>query len=131
MHGARRPDDNTRMPYQKHKPKVTGVRKFKELVYEGWRITLFRRDQGVQSRRIAYSARVTEIDSKISFYIQPADSQNLVIKSAKRQVDQRRERTLKEKKYYAINRVLNLWFRPDEETDAGLPSTMDTTQQPE
>jgi len=131
MHGARRPDDNTRMPYQKHKPKVAGVRKFKELVYEGWRITLFRRDQGVHSRRIAYSARVTEIASKISFYIQPADNQKLVIKSAKRQVDQRQERKRKEKKYYTIDRVLNLWFRPDEVTDTGLPPTMDTTQLPE
>jgi len=122
---------NTRLPYQKPQPKVAGVRKFKELIYEGWRIAMLRRDQGCGTRRIAYSARVTEIGSQASFYIPAADSEKLVIKLAKRGVLQRVNRGLKEhSNYYTVNRVMNLWFR-DDDIDQPLPATLDPTSMPE
>ena len=122
---------DTRLPYQKAQPKVAGVRKFKEMIYEGWRIAMLRRDQGVGNRRIAYSARVTEIGSQASFYVPAADSEKLVIKAAKQGVDQRQNRGLKERsKYYTVNRVMNLWVR-DDDIDQPLPETMDPTAMPE
>lgn len=120
-----------RPPYQKSQPKVLGVRKFEEMIYEGWRITMLRRDQGAGTRRIAYSARVTEIGSQASFYVPAADSERLVIKLAKRGVDQRIDPGRKERSnYYTLTRVMNLWFRGD---DLGqtLPETMDLTAMPE
>lgn len=122
---------DSRLPYQKPKPKVAGVRKFKEMIYEGWRIAMLRRDQGVGLRRIAYSARVTEIGSQVSFYIPAADSEKLVIKMAKQGVDQRMSRGLRERSnYYTVNRVMNLWFR-DDDIEQPLPETMDSTALPE
>jgi hypothetical protein len=122
---------DTRLPYQKSQPKVAGVRKFKELIYESWRIAMLRRDQGVGTRRIAYSARVTEIGSQVSFYVPAADSEKLVVKLAKRGVDQRVNPGLKERSnYYTVNRVMNLWFR-DDDIDQPLPETMDPTAMPE
>lgn len=108
-----------------------GVRKFKEMIYEGWRIAMLRRDQGAGTRRIAYSARVTEIGSQASFYVPAADNEKLVIKQAKRGVDQRINPGLKERsRYYTVNRVMNLWFR-DDGIEQSLPETMDPTAMPE
>jgi hypothetical protein len=65
----------------------------------------------VQSRRITYSARATDIRSNVSLYIPPADNQNLVLQAAQRQIDARREKASVEKsKYYTVDRVFNLWF---------------------
>jgi hypothetical protein len=96
------------------KHNLIGVRKLKDFLYEGWRITVLQRDQGVQTSRIAYSARVTNLTSKVSFYIHPADNQKLVIKNAKNHVDQQIEKSLRAKpKYETIEKVLNLWFRDE------------------
>ncbi len=112
---SRRADDDHR-PFSKSKSKILGVNKVKELLYEGWRITLLHRDQGIHAQRIAYSARVAEIGSKVSFYVPCADSQKLVIKSAKKLIDHRIEKTqIDRSKFYTVEKVLNLWFRDDED----------------
>ncbi|MDP1560367.1 MAG: hypothetical protein Q8M16_03120 [Pirellulaceae bacterium] len=118
---SRRADDN-QSPYGKSKAKIHGVRKAKELIHQGWKITLLHRDQGVQFQRIAYSARVADTKSKTSFYVPCADSQKLVIKNAKKLIDQRIERLQLEKsKFYTVEKVLNLWFR--DEDDPAAPAT--------
>lgn len=112
MPGLSRRSEDDSQPYRKRAGNVSGVRKVKDIVYKGWKISLQHRDQGVQIQRIAYSARVTEISTKASFYIPPADNQKLVIKNAKKQVDQRIERARKDRPtYLAIEKVLNLWSR--------------------
>jgi hypothetical protein len=117
---SRRADDDQR-PFGKSKPKILGVRKVKEIVHSGWKITLFHRDQGVQAQRIAYSARVAEIGSKLSFYVPCADSQKTVIKNAKQLIERRIERLQKEKpKYETIEKVLNLWFRDGDDQESLL-----------
>ncbi|MBL8856527.1 MAG: hypothetical protein JNK57_21370 [Planctomycetaceae bacterium] len=118
---SRRADDDHR-PFGKSKSKIVGVGKVKELLYEGWKITLLHRDQGVHAQRVAYSARVAEIGSKTSFYVPCADNQKLVIKSAKKLIDLRVEKTRIDKtKFYTVEKVLNLWFRDDDDQTA--PST--------
>ncbi|MBL8891360.1 MAG: hypothetical protein JNL67_15375 [Planctomycetaceae bacterium] len=127
---SRRAEDDSQ-PYRKRIGKVSGVRKVKDIVYNGWRISLQHRDQGVQLQRIAYSARVTEIGTKTSFYVPPADSQKLVIKNAKIQVDRRIERAQKEKpKYLTVEKVLNLWFR-EEDDQTMTPPVVDSPPLPE
>lgn len=123
MPGVSRRVDDVQLPFGQPRQKIVGVRKVKDLVHAGWKITLLHRDQGVQSQRIAYSARVAEIGSKISFYVPCADSQKLVIKNAKKLIDQKIQRSEKDRsKYYTIEKVLNLWFREEDEPTAQAPA---------
>jgi hypothetical protein len=123
MPGVSRRVDDDQLPYGQSRQKIVGVRKVKDVIHAGWKITLLHRDQGVQSQRIAYSARVFEIGSKISFYVPCADSQKLVIKNAKKLIDQKIERSEKDRsKYYTIEKVLNLWFREEDEPTAPTPA---------
>ena len=120
-----------RRAYQPPRPKIMGVRKFREFTYEGWKVAVFRRDQGIAMRRIAYSARVTEIGTNNSFYIPPADDQRRVINAVKKRIELTSDRGRREQsKFYTFERVLNLWFRSLEDGDS-LPPTMDSTYMPE
>lgn len=131
MPGLSRRSEDDSQPHRKRMGKVSGVRKVKDIVYNGWKISLQHRDQGMQLQRIAYSARVTEIGTKTSFYVPPADSQKLVIKNAKKQVDQRIERARKDKpNYLTIEKVLNLWFR-EEDNQIIAPPVVETPPLPE
>lgn len=125
MPGVSRRSDDNQLPYGKSKANIQGVRKTTELIHRGWKITLLHRDQGVQFQRIAYSARVTEAKSKTSFYVPCSDSQKLVIKNAKKLIDQRIERLQQEKpKFDTVEKVLNLWFR--DENGSAAPTTTPT-----
>jgi len=119
---------SAKLPFRPAKPKILGVRKFKEWTHQGWKIVLFRREQGIQTRRIAFSARVTNQQTQESFYIPPADNQKHVIQAAQHQIQKRiEEAAYKDDKFETVQRVLDLWFQNRDEDDLPpLPTAMPT-----